>query len=465
MRPSLRKTIATLAVAGLSFTAAPLAFAEEPTVQKPLVLVEPENPAPGFFGPFCGHHEKIKPLPLPTEASFLMSDGTAKVFPVTLFTMEKPEGSPTLVPVVINQEKWEEIMYDPILDPGAWGDGVTDTVWVQINDREDTSFRKEDALQYQYRFERLIPWGQDGVNVETPVGTAPQLPAQIDIYIENEGMTYPQFQDYDPRSCANPTAEGWRTVDVVWDEISPEDLKAPGTFTVGGTITVDGVEWARIGGDGAWGEGEDGDYGFDALATVTVVEAPTTPTTSPATSTPAPSSSVEPTTEPPVTTTPVTSTPTESTSSTGTAEPTGTTEPSSTVGPVEPVDPEDPADPTDPTTSAAPGFDADSLILPGLILGSMALGSSGSSNGAAQPAPAPAPAPDPAPNADPNAPAKGIPSKGTPAKGAQPAQQQPKRTGTLANTGANSALTLTIASMLSVAGLTVLLAALRRRNA
>lgn len=439
MRPSLRKAIATLAVAGLSFTAAPLAFAEEPTVQKPLVLVEPESPAPGFFGPFCGHHEKIKPLPLPTEASFLMSDGTAKVFPVTLFTMEQPEGSPTLVPVVINQEKWEEIMYDPILDPGAWGDGVTDTVWVQINDREDTSFRKEDALQYQYRFERLIPWGQDGVNVETPVGTAPQLPAQIDVYIENEGMTYPQFQDYNPRSCANPTAEGWRTVDVVWDEISPEDLKAPGTFTVGGTITVDGVEWARIGGDGAWGEGEDGDYGFDALATVTVVETPTTPTTSPVTSTPAPSSSVEPTTEPPVTTTP-----TESTSPTGTAEPTDT---------------------TDPTTSAAPGFDADSLILPGLILGSMALGSSGSSNGAAQPAPAPAPAPDPAPNADPNAPAKGIPSKGTPAKGAQPAQQQPKRTGTLANTGANSALTLTIASMLSVAGLTVLLAALRRRNA
>ncbi|SFG87405.1 Ig-like domain-containing protein, partial [Corynebacterium spheniscorum] len=336
MRSSFRKAIATLAVAGLSFTAAPYAFADEPTLQQPPVLVEPENPDPGLIGPFCGHHEKIKPLAMPTEASFLMSDGTTKIFPITLF---KSRNSTPMT-----QAEWERIMHDPILDPDAWGDGVTGTVWVQINDREDTSFR-DDAFQYTYRFERLIIWAQDDINVETPVGTPPELPSTVQVYIENEGMTYADFEDDDPRHCANPTAEGWRTVDVVWDEISSEDLKEPGTFTVGGTITVDGIEWERTGGEGMWGEEPGEDYGFDALATVTVVDPPTTTSTPPTTAT-----STEPTTE--TTVTPTTSTETSTTvtpttsTETGTALPT-TTE-SSTTAPVEPEE----------TTTPAPGFDA-----------------------------------------------------------------------------------------------------------
>lgn len=90
-----------------------------------------------------------------------------------------------------------------------------------------------------------------------------------------------------------------------------------------------------------------------------------------------------------------------------------------------------------------------SVILPGLILGSAALGSSGSSDASAQ---APAPAEDPAvdPAVDPEA---------DPAVKPQPAP----RTGKLANTGAENNQVLAVAALLTIAGAGVFAYATRRR--
>ncbi|KAA8721202.1 Ig-like domain-containing protein [Corynebacterium spheniscorum] len=401
---AIRKATATLAVAALSFTAAPYALAqdEEPTLAEPVSLVEPEAPATALVGPFCGSKPLVNPPAMPTEMPFLMSDGTTKTYPVKII---KNMGGDELT-----ADEWQSWVQDPIPADKLWGlDRTSEGIKFEIVQPGDPADGKSSPWYY-VRWNRLLAMQQTPVNETTTVGKAPKLPETVNVNFATDlqASGLPQA-----RECADPTATGRKDVKVTWDAIPDGALDQPGTFELRGTITVDGKQWSRLGTNGAWGypDGYSGDYGFDAVATVTVVNPPTT-------STPAPTTSTE----------------------TGTALPT-TTE-SSTTAPVEPEE----------TTTPAPGFDAGSLILPGLALGSMALGSSGSSNGSAQPAPAPTP--NPAPNADPS----------KPAKGAQPAQQQPKRTGTLANTGANSTLTLAIASMLSVAGLTVLLAALRRRN-
>lgn len=372
---AIRKAAASLAVAALSFTAAPFALAQDeaPTLAEPVSLVEPAAPATALVGPFCGSKPLVNPPAMPTEMPFLMSDGTTKTYPVKIIkNMAGDE---------LTADEWQSWVQKPIPADKLWGlDRTSEGIRFEIVQPGDPADGKSSPWYY-VRWNRLLAMDQAPVHRTTTVGEAPELPETVNVNFATDLQASGSPR---ARECADPTATGRKDVKVTWDPIPEDKLKRPGTFELRGTITVDGKQWSRLGTNGAWGypDGYSGDYGFDAVATITVTE-------------------------------------------------------------------------PDPN----PG----SLILPGLILGSMALGSSGSSNGSAQPAPAPAP--DPAPNADPSKPSKGIPSKGTPAKGAQPAQQQPKRTGTLANTGANSALVLAIASMLSVAGLTVLLAALRRRNA
>lgn len=405
----LRKTTGTLAVAALSFTAAPYAFAQDtPTLAEPVSLVEPAPPATALVGPFCGSKPLVNPPAMPTEMPFLMSDGTTKTYPVKIIkNMAGDE---------LTADEWQSWVQKPIPADKLWGlDRTSEGIKFQIV-KPGVPADGKTSPWYYARWNRLLATNQTPVNEKTPVGVAPTLPdtVSVDFKTDLQAAGSPRA-----RACADPTATGRKDVKVTWDAIPDGALDTPGTFQLRGTITVDGKQWSRLGTNGTWGypDGYSGDYGFDAVATITVTD-------------PAPSTE------------------------------------SSTAAPVEPEDPTD------------NGSSADSLLLPGLVLGGLALGAAGSSSGSAQSAPSltPAPAPSAAPGAPAQealvqeapakpAPAKGIPNKGNKAKDPQAAQKQPKRTGTLANTGSNSVAVLGSAMLLSLAGAALLISAHRRRRA
>lgn len=414
MGHAMRQATATLAVAALSFTAAPYAFAQDgtPTLAEPVSLVEPAPPATALIGPFCGAKPLVNAPAMPTEMPFLMSDGTTKTYPVKIIKNMAGEE--------MTAAEWEPWVQDPIPADKLWGlDRTSEGIKFQIVKPGDPADGKTSPWYYA-RWNRLLATDQTPVNEKTPVGVAPTLPGtvSVDFKTDLQAAGSPRA-----RACADPTATGRKDVKVTWDAIPDGALDTPGTFELRGTITVDGKQWSRLGTNGAWGypDGYSGDYGFDAVATITVTD----PAPSTTTSTPAPSTE------------------------------------SSTTAPVEPEDPTD------------SGSSADSLLLPGLILGGLALGAAGSSSGSAQSAPSltPAPAPSVAPSAPAQeapakpTPAKGIPNQGNKAKDPQAAQKQPRRTGTLANTGSNSVTVLGSAMLLSLAGAALLISAHRRRRA
>lgn len=400
----LRKTTANLAVAALSFTAAPYAFAQDtPTLAEPVSLVEPAPPATALVGPFCGSKPLVNPPAMPTEMPFLMSDGTTKTYPVKII---KNMGGDELT-----ADEWQSWVQKPIPADKLWGlDRTSEGIKFQIVKPGDPADGKTSPWYYA-RWNRLLATNQTPVNEKTPVGVAPTLPdtVSVDFKTDLQAAGSPRA-----RACADPTATGRKDVKVTWDTIPDGALDTPGTFELRGTITVDGKQWSRLGTNGTWGypDGYSGDYGFDAVATIIVTD-------------PAPSTE------------------------------------SSTAAPVEPEDPTD-------NGSSADSLLLPGLVLGGLALGAAGSSSgSAQSAPSLTPAPVPSAAPGaPAQEAPAKpAPAKGIPNKGNKAEDPQAAQKQPKRTGKLANTGSNSVAVLGSAMLLSLAGAALLISAHRRRRA
>lgn len=204
-------------------------------------------------GPFCGLEALANPAALPKTFDFKTADGKTKSLPVKVFKQGKP----------VTPEEWKALIVSTLTTDRPWGeDSVASNLTYSI-DHE----RYEGGGRIYISHRRLVIAVQKPITVQVVAGEELNLPEKVEINFTTETG--------DGSGCQNVSNLGWKSTEIAWDALTPEQqtkLNTPGEkFTVKGTAKapVPGglptLDWPRKSANY---------YGFDALVDVVVVEPP-----------------------------------------------------------------------------------------------------------------------------------------------------------------------------------------------